>query len=225
MADTIINYKNLPNHLFEWNDPRAAAMHVRENLRRIDPNRDGKLTKSEVMRYYPLLDWNILYANFAKFYQAWQKVSSSCRGTPISRLCSVGSGSSNNIVRVANIVPFGVPVDRTPRLHSAEWLCRAVQSQIIIGRIDSSDVGYTVEKLVRIDFSRLHPIKEYKIERDIGYSVNKKNIVVNILHFSGKLSVLKGNLNDRRTFRFTKNPTGAPITRHRFVDPSPGEVL
>jgi hypothetical protein len=215
----IINYKNLPRKKWWtpkcWDysyDDQLAVACLREKLLRIDPNQDGKLTRSEMKRYYPRLDWNTLYATFAKFSQAWQKWSSFCRATPTSRTCVLGRG--HKIVRLANTLPFAKPIDCTSRSNSA--LCKFVASRwklIIFSQ---------KRRLVEVSVSRLHPIKEYKIERNVGYSANNKNIVVKILHFSGKLTVLKGNLNNWRTFRFTRNPTGASVGEpDKILDPPP----
>jgi len=74
MSGGSINYGDIPSRLGVCGGPycpNREALRVRQLMLKYDPNNDGKLTKTEVSRYYPCVNWNILLNSYRQFYNAW----------------------------------------------------------------------------------------------------------------------------------------------------------
>lgn len=238
---TSINYFSLPSYAsacgYHW--PSNLAADVKDRLKSIDPNGDGILTKAEIEKRLPLLNWNRMHAAFKQFERAFMKWKRSCaaRRRPLVR-CNCKAWTPNNYTRLAEkVVP--PPKDLTSTADkrilktlrkpgpSHFWAQMGYGGEIrIIGtnrrkrwrvtptpRAWPSFVITTASNLLTAFYwnNSNHPVQEYKVEMLAG-----KKVRITFFHYSGRKTVIEGHRSSPHSFKFTHNPAGTKVIYGRL---------
>lgn len=215
-----ISYKRLPRKGSMARcgryQPQNDAARLRKRLRKLDPNRNGRLTRREVRSYYRLVKWNQLERDFKVFYKSWRGIErDNCQNYCRTWSCI----SPTPLTKLARKIFPSKPIDLTAATVTAGLKSkRTTYSKDTIWRFgvyhELQDGGCFYAE---VKFRRLHPVKSFKIVRQ-----GSDWIKVLIIHYSGKKTRLIMKIADPRTAKFERggNPTGARLIRKKQRDPS-----
>ncbi|MCK4788813.1 MAG: hypothetical protein KAV87_34040 [Desulfobacteraceae bacterium] len=180
-------------------------------LRKLDPNRNGRLTRREVKTYYRLIKWNQLEKDFKAFYKSWRGIKrNSCQNYCFKTSCV----SQTPLTKLARKVFPSEPTNLTVATVTSHLKSKRTEYETFTMRkfgVYHKPQGGGI-LYAELKFRRLHPIKSYKIILH-----GKDMIRVQITHYSGKKTRLVMKITDPRTAKFERggNPTKAKLVRKR----------
>ena len=211
---TSIKYSSLPqfSNVCSEKHPGNAAGRLRQMLKRLDPRQDGVFTKAEARVMYPKMNWNALVARYTRFMNAFTAWKTNCARKRNRGVCNCNPKTIPQSTKLARAV-IGAPKNLTSAIDKL-FLKRIASRRRTMFDCGASLYGFGSTyayfpaplsgggELFNLTFSRLNPISAYKVKRIRGNTVR-----ITINHYSGKTTILKGNIYRPHSFRFIKNPT------------------